>query len=107
LKCDFGGQTIEDTSSIADSKWNHIAVVYDKPNRKLAFYRNWSKIGEKTVTESSIKGATVKPITIAGCTPSGTTYTGLMDEIRITKRALAAREFLRPDRPKGLTIMVH
>jgi hypothetical protein len=30
-----------------------------------------------------------------------------MDEIRITKRALAAREFLRPDRPKGLTIMVH
>ena len=104
LKCDFGGQTITDTSSIGDSKWNHIAVVYDKPNRKLAFYRNWSKIGERTVTESSIKGATVKPITIAGCTPTGKTYTGLMDEIRITKRALTDREFLCPKQTKGLMI---
>lgn len=106
LKCDFGGQTITDTSSIGDSKWNHIAVVYDKPNRKLAFYRNWSKIGEKSVTESSIKEATVTPITIAGCTPSGTTYIGLMDEIRITKRALTAREFLSPKHPKGLMIIL-
>ena len=108
LKCDFCGNTITDTTSIADGKWNHIAAVYDKSSHKLTFYRNWSKIGESTVTENAknLPEVRVKPITLMGCTPNGTTYTGLMDEVRITKRALKVEEFLTPEHVKGFMLIV-
>lgn len=109
LKCDFCGKTITDgKTSISDGKWNHIAVVYDKSNHKLTFYRNWSKVGESTVTEnaSNLPEVRVKPITLMGCTPNGTTYTGLMDEVRITKRALTVKEFLTPEHVKGFMLIV-
>ena len=108
LKCDFCGKTITDTTNIADGKWNHIAAVYDKSNHKLTFYRNWSKVGESTVTENAknLPDVRVKPITLMGCTPTGTTYTGLMDEVRITKRALTVKEFLTPEHVKGFMLIV-
>jgi hypothetical protein len=108
LKCDFCGKTVTDTTSIADGKWNHIAAVYDKSSHKLTFYRNWSKVGESTVTENAknLPEVRVKPITLMGCTPTGTTYTGLMDEVRITKRALKVEEFLTPEHGKGFMLII-
>lgn len=107
LKCDFGGKTITDSTNIADNKWNHIAVVYDKPTRNLAFYRNWSLIGEATISENeTIPEVSVNPIMLMGDTDSSkTTYTGLIDEVRITKRALSVKEFLSPEHAKGLIIV--
>jgi hypothetical protein len=108
LKCDFGGKAITDSTDIADNKWNHIAVVYDKATRKLAFYRNWSLIGKATISaDATIPEVSVNPIMLMGDTASAaTTYTGLIDELRITKRALSVKEFLSPEHAKGFLIVI-
>ena len=85
-----------------------LCAIAMSPKAMASTVAYWPLAGEngvRTVSESSITGATVKPITIAGCTPTGTTYTGLLDEIRITKRALTVKEFMSPEYTKGLMLI--
>lgn len=100
----FTSGGITDSARIDDSSWHHIAVVFDKATNKLRYYRDWRQVGvDKSITET-IKESTT-PIYILG---HGTAYgfMGRIDEVRITKRALAAKEFLSPEHAKGFVIVI-
>lgn len=101
----FTSGGITDSARIDDSSWHHIAVVFDKATNKLSYYRDWQQVGVDTSITETIKESNT-PIYILG---HGTAhgYMGKIDEVRITKRALAPREFLSPDPPTGLIIIVY
>ena len=108
LRMDTDIKTITDTSgTIKNGSWHHIAVVYDKDANKLFYYRDWVKISEIAGSTKNVS-ATTDPIQIGGNPANGgsASFTGFIDEVRITKRALGVKEFLTPERAQGLIIFV-
>ena len=101
----FTSGGITDSARIDDANWHHIAVVFDKATNKLRYYRDWQQVGVDTSITETIKESNT-PIYILGhATAYG--YMGRIDEVRITKRALAAKEFLSPEPAQGLTIVFY
>ena len=100
----FTSGGITDSARIDDSSWHHIAVVFDKATNKLRYYRDWQQVGVDTSITETIKESN-RPIYILG---HGTAYgyRGRIDEVRITKRALAVKEFLSPEHAKGFVIEI-
>ena len=108
LKMDTDVKTITDASgTIKNGSWHHIAVVYDKDANKLFYYRDWVKISEIAGSTKNVS-TTTDPIQIGGNPANGSSalFTGFIDEVRITKRALGVKEFLTPERAQGLIIFV-
>ena len=101
----FTSGGITDSARIDDSSWHHIAVVFDKATNKLRYYRDWQQVGVDTSITETIKESNT-PIYILG---HGTAYgyMGRIDEVRITKRALAVKEFLSPEHAQGSVIVFY
>lgn len=95
----------EDTNKrvgIADGEWHHVAVVYDKANKKVTLYLDYQSYGSKENVELIDEPAPTKDerrIQIGDGYYDiylNTAYqmNGCLDEIRITRRALDPQEFL-------------
>jgi len=84
----------------ADGEWHHYAVVYEKASRSLRLYID----GERLVSlnRSAELAAASYPLYVGSwCWSSGggrVVAKGSFDEIRLTKKALRAVEFLSPKR---------
>lgn len=91
---------------LADGGWHHLAWVTEKATNTCRFYVDYAKIGE-------FSDAVYCPISPAGEADAGKlifgsyaengqnsqSYTGLLDDIRVTGRALEPQEFLTTRSP--------
>ena len=96
-------------AGLVDDKWHHLALVRDFDARTVKFYIDYSLVG----SASEVTNLYVLPVSgalggnkynnnflIGGAYGTGSSYqmnNGYLDEIRFTKRALAAQEFLMRD----------
>ncbi len=79
---------------ITDGKaWHHIALTYDATSSRVEFYCDYELLAT-VVTPVPIAPLDAGPILIGG-QPNGRGITGMIDEVRVTKRPLEAWEFLR------------
>ena len=89
----YNGTNMTDrsVSRIDDSKWHHLAYVYDAAAETMTGYVDY-----KQVTTASVgKGGSGINIRISGeNSPGYQTLPGCVDEVRITRRALSPTEFL-------------
>lgn len=95
---------------VSDSEWHHIAIVYDKDNKKQYLYSDWEQTGSTVTINESANNfitASANPITILGDPGDSTGSIAKIDEVRITKRALGWKEFITSECAKGLIISFH
>ncbi len=85
-------------TNYADGEWHHYAIVYEKATRNLRLYIDHRKVGSRQVA-ADVADA---PLYLgAGFWSSGAYHVvtkGSYDEIRLTKKALRAVEFLSAKR---------
>ena len=81
-------KAVTGTSGLALNAWSHLALTYDGTNLRL--YLNGAQVA-LTVTSGTIATST-GPLTIGGNPIWGEWFNGVMDEIRIYRRALTAAE---------------
>ena len=107
LSCGFESP-VRVYGTVLINEWQHLALVYDRTAGSFSLFQNWSQLGSNTMSASSIGTASDTPITLFGDAGNDpTSFIGKIDEVRITKRALTNKEFLTPDKAKGLIIMFH
>ena len=87
-----------------DGTWHHIALVFDADTLTMTGYVDYKAVTSSTVPTKDYSGS--GEIRLSGENSGYQTFAGSFDEVRITRRALNAREFLttRP-LPKGITII--
>ena len=108
---DGGDNYVGDMNSeqrVDDGKWHHVAYVYEKKLKRCAFYVDYALQGYRLGNEigggedAGVKGgyligsSELTSISTTNTTATGTQgFNGLIDDIRITQRALRPGEFLR------------
>jgi fibronectin type 3 domain-containing protein len=85
-----GGQTraVNGTTTLQAGVWTHLAATYDGTTLRL--YVNGTQNAQLAV--SGTIGTSTSPVRIGGNNVWGERFTGLIDEVRIYNRALAAGE---------------
>lgn len=81
-------RTVTGTSKLSLNTWTHLAITYDGTTMRL--YVNGTQTSTLATTGSIT--ATTNPLRIGGTTALGQYFTGLIDEVRVYNRALAASE---------------
>jgi hypothetical protein len=76
------------TAQVALNTWTHVAATYD--GATLRFYVNGTQVSSKALTGSMI--TSTSPLHIGGNGVWGEWFKGLIDEVRIYRRALSASE---------------
>jgi Concanavalin A-like lectin/glucanases superfamily/Bacterial Ig-like domain/Bacterial Ig domain len=76
------------TTKVPDGVWTHLAATYDGANLRL--FVNGSQAGTRAVTGQIATSS--NPLRIGGNTTWGEYYDGLIDEVRVYNRPLAATE---------------
>ena len=99
--------SVVDTIRTDDGQWHHAAVVFDRARSTMTLFRDYEPVSSPTYT--GIVAPTNTPIYIGGGydnTGAYRPYDGMIDNVRITMRALTVGEFLRSDHatPSGKTI---
>ena len=89
--------SIVDAARSDDGAWHHAALVFDRGCGTMTLFRDYEPVGLTTYT--GIVAPTDKPIYIGGGYANDNSFkvfNGLVDNVRVTMRALAVGEFLRP-----------
>ena len=94
---------VNDTVSLNDGKWHHIALV--REGTALTLYRDKKVAASTTLTSSSLKAIGDRWQFIGGPNGGSNVFNGWLDSVRVTRRALEPEEFLTSQRyPEGSTI---
>ena len=94
---------VNDTVSLNDGKWHHIALV--REGTALTLYRDKKVAASTTLTSSSLKAIGDQWHFMGGPSAGSNDFNGWLDSVRVTRRALAPEEFLTSQRyPEGRTI---
>ena len=80
-------------TSIADGKWHHIAVTYDKPTRALAVWVDAAKVSEQVLASDQFDNLKGRYHFAQGFGMEA--YVGSIDEVRLTGAVLSADELLK------------
>jgi hypothetical protein len=83
---------VNDTVSLNDGKWHHIALV--REGTALTLYRDKKVAASITLTSSSLKAIGDRWQFIGGPNAGNNDFNGWLDSVRVTRRALKAEEFL-------------
>lgn len=97
---------ITDEETTDDGLWHHAALVVDAPAKTLRLYRDHREAGTPIVFADSLSvtPSDYFPVCIGGV-DNGNTFDGLIDDVRITMRALRPSEFLTTKKP-GLRLIL-
>ncbi len=88
VQIDVAGGDVRATTQLAANTWTHLAATYD--GAMLRFYRNGTEVGSRGVSGAiTISSGALR---IGGNSVWGEYFDGLIDEIRISNRALAPGE---------------
>ncbi len=83
-----GEYYVSGPSTVPLNEWTHLATTYD--GNTLRLYVNGAEVSSRPIT-GGIQGTTA-PLRIGGNTYPGQFFDGLIDEVRIYRRALTASE---------------
>ena len=90
--------SVVDAARSDDGAWHHAALVFDRARGTMTLFRDYEQVGLASYT--GVVAPTDKPVYIGGGYANDGTFkvfNGLVDNVRVTMRALAVGEFLRPD----------
>jgi Concanavalin A-like lectin/glucanases superfamily/Bacterial Ig domain len=76
------------TAALLTNTWTHLATTYD--GTTLRFYVNGAQVGTKAVTGNIL--ASTGAVRVGGNNVWGEWFSGLIDEVRVYRRALSATE---------------
>ena len=94
---------VNDTVSLNDGKWHHIALV--REGTALTLYRDKKVAASITLTSSSLKAIGTQWHFIGGPNAGSNDFNGWLDSVRVTRRALGPEEFLTSQHyPESSTI---
>ncbi|MBO6167199.1 MAG: LamG domain-containing protein [Kiritimatiellae bacterium] len=94
---------VNDTVSLNDGKWHHIALV--REGTALTLYRDKKVAASTTLTSSSLKAIGTRWQFIGGPNEGSNDFNGWLDSVRVTRRALGPEEFLTSQHyPESSTI---
>jgi len=94
---------VNDTVSLNDGKWHHIALV--REGTALTLYRDKKVAASTTLTSSSLKAIGDQWHFIGGPNAGQNDFNGWLDSVRVTRRALGPEEFLTSQHyPESSTI---
>lgn len=100
-----GQINVTDEEATNDGQWHHAALVMDAPTKTLRLYRDYRERGKPVVLKNDLfVTASDFPVCIGGV-DNGNTFDGLIDDVRITMRALKPTEFLT-GKKRGLCIIL-
>lgn len=100
-----GQVNVTDEEATNDGQWHHAALVMDAPAKTLRLYRDYRERGEPVVLKNDLFVTPSDfPVCIGGV-DNGNTFDGLIDDVRITMRALKPTEFLT-GKKRGLCIIL-
>ena len=89
--------SIVDAARSDDGAWHHAALVFDRGRGTMTLFRDYNVVG--SVEYARLVAPTNTPIYIGGGYANNgefKAFNGLVDNVRVTMRALAVGEFLRP-----------
>ena len=100
--------------NVANGKWHHVALVVDRNRRKAGFYLDGTLVGGEVADFTLASEVSAKPgfrtLNLGdgwGGNNSSAWQDLSIDEIRITRRALAPAEFItRTPRRTGLAVFL-
>ena len=102
--------------NVCDGKWHHVAFTFapnaDNPDTTsdVKFYVDYGQenggwTGTATTTSDRVHPDSLHFV-VGGGNTTDNCYNGLMDELRISDRALTPNQFLRADKAPGLMMIV-
>jgi len=88
----------QSTSTISINTWTHIAVVRDSPNSTLTIFINGTASGQTSVTTDipKLTGVSDYQYVIGAYSNGNYTFSGYIDEMRITNKARYTSNFTAP-----------
>ena len=88
-----------------DNAWHHFAVVYDDPTRKFTAYVDGGAVTNVTLASGFVPHAAAPQYNV-GYGLNNCAFEGLVDEVRLVRRALQPSEFLSFDsRKTGIMLL--
>ncbi len=84
-------QDFNSSDRVDDGEWHHYALVYDKQQSAFSVFLDYRKIASQTYTLAT---TTTTPFSFGGMGRQEQGFSGMLDDFRITRRALKAGEFL-------------
>lgn len=88
-----------------DGVWHHIALVFNADTLTLTGYVDYKAVTSSAVPTKDYSGS--GDIGLSGENAGYQTFAGSFDEVRITRRALDAKEFLTTRPIGGMMIIIH
>ncbi len=90
---DDAWDTLPGTTPIKPGEWSQVVAVFDPDSKKLSLYINGKLSSEKPRIDGAIGSVAAHPLELGHYNLSKSQkYAGLMDEVRILRRALSAEE---------------
>lgn len=89
-----GAKQINDTVASNDGGWHHAALVVNSATKTATLFKDGGIVGSQTYNGMLVPATTGVCV---GGVDNGSNFSGLVDNVRITMRALTVGEFLRPD----------
>lgn len=91
---DDGAKQINDTVASNDGEWHHAALVVNSEMKTATLFKDGGIVGSQTYNGMLVPAKTGVCV---GGVDNGSNFPGFIDNVRVTMRALAVGEFLRPD----------
>jgi hypothetical protein len=90
---DSAWDTLESSIALKAEVWSHVVAVFDPQGEKVALYVNGQNAAERSRTDGALGATSEHPLHLGHYTPTKTqNYAGRIDEVRLLKRAMPARE---------------
>ena len=93
------------TMLVNDGLWHHVALVADRTAKTASVYLDYALLGKKTDFVLKTDGTTPWTFGSARENASPQCFSGEIDEIRLTKRALGVTEFMGFGAAPGKTLL--
>lgn len=87
--CDFYGNNLDTVTTFTDSKWHHFICTYDAITRERRIYVDGS-LSRTATAPSNFIGTSL--VAVGRANHGAYQFNGLLDDIRIYKRAMTSRE---------------
>ncbi|AQQ08539.1 hypothetical protein L21SP3_00323 [Sedimentisphaera cyanobacteriorum] len=84
--------TIEGTSTLSNSKWHHIAAVYDAVQGQMLVYVNGVLDAAKDIPPSALSSDWYEPLIASGYSEQRENFAGCIDKLQIFNYALSRNE---------------
>ena len=92
--CQTGVEEFVETRGVTlnDNAWHFVAVVRDTPNHKARWYVDGIEVGTRTINGAGLIAVTNQNVFIGKVYNNPEYFTGLMDEVSVSKRAISSNE---------------